>query len=285
MKKKMKRRNRKMRNRGKLFAVLFLAVCTLFMTQATQAQDSPFTIDNVPNVVGIGLGVIPDYQGSNDYMVGGAPFFRLTYPKSEWYLMMKGPELSANILNHPWLRLGPVLNYRFGRDDDIEDKQVKRMEEIDDTVEAGAFAGIELVEEGNPRQRFIASLQFLGDVGDEHRGYIVSLNARYWYPVHKAVDVSMGVGTTYADDHYMNTYFGVNSKNVGTSGLSLFEAEGGIKDISLSPAVVVHLSMDWHVAVGCKYFYYLGDAKDSPVVDDEGDPSQWLAGLGVAYSW
>ena len=83
----------------------------------------------------------------------------------------------------------------------------------------------------------------------------------------------------------MQTYFGVDTKNVGTSGLSLFDAEGGFKDINITPAVVVHLSMNWHVAAGCKYFYLLGDAKDSPVVDDEGDPSQWIAGLGVAYSW
>ena len=270
---------------SKSFLILLTVVFALCLSSAAQAQDSPFVINNVPNVVGIGIGMIPDYQGSNDYMVGGAPFFRLTYPKSEWYLMMKGPELSANILNHPWLRLGPVLNYRFGRNDDIEDKQVKRMEEIDGTIEAGAFAGIELVDEGNPRQRFIATLQFQGDVGNEYDGYLISLNARYWYPVHKAVDVSLGVGTTYADDHYMDTYFGVNSKNVGTSGLSLFEAEGGIKDVNFTPAVVVHLSMNWHVAAGCKYFYLLDDAKDSPVVDDEGDANQWIAGLGVAYSW
>ena len=274
-----------MRTMKKIFSLLFVFVCALSIAQAAQAQESPFVINNVPNVVGASVGIIPDYQGSNDYMFGGAPFFRLTYGKSEWYLMLKGVELSANVLNHPWLRLGPVVNYRFGRDDNIEDDVVKKMEEIDDTVEAGLFAGVEFVEGDNPRQRFISSIQFLGDVGNEHGGYTAALVARYWYPVHKAVDVSLGVGGTYADDHYMSTYFGVDQRDADKTGLSVFDAESGVKDVNLSPAVVVHLSMNWHLAVGAKYFRLLDDAQDSPVVDDRGERDQWIAGLGVAYSW
>lgn len=269
----------------KIFSVLLVFACALLITHTAQAQDSPFTIDNVPNVVGAGIGMIPDYQGSNDYTFGGAPFFKFTHGKSERYLMLKAVELSANVLNHPWLRLGPVVFYHFGRDDDVEDDVVKKMEEIDDTVEVGLFAGVEFVEEGNPRQRFISSLQFLGDVGDEHRGYTVNLTARYWYPVHKAVDVSLAVGGTYADDHYMSTYFGVDQRDSDKTGLDIFDAESGVKNFDLSPAVVVHLSMDWHLAFGAKYFRLLDDAEDSPVVDDRGDRDQWIAGLGVAYSW
>ena len=78
-----------MSTRKKIFSVLFVFVCALLIAQTAQAQSSPFEIDNVPNVVGAGIGVLPDYQGSNDYTVGGAPFFKLTYGKTEWYLMLK----------------------------------------------------------------------------------------------------------------------------------------------------------------------------------------------------
>jgi outer membrane scaffolding protein for murein synthesis (MipA/OmpV family) len=43
--------------------------------------------------------------------------------------------------------------------------------------------------------------------------------------------------------------------------------------------------MNWHIAAGVKYFYLMDDAKDSPVTDDEGNANQWIAGVGVAYSW
>jgi len=29
----------------------------------------------------------------------------------------------------------------------------------------------------------------------------------------------------------------------------------------------------------------MSDASDSPIVDDRGDSSQYIYGLGVAYSW
>jgi outer membrane protein len=274
-----------MSNSKKFFSVCLALVCALLIAQAVQAQDSPFTIDNVPNVVGVGVAMLPDYFGSNDYTMGAAPFFKFTYPKSEWYLMLRATQLSANIVNHPWLRLGPIVNYRFGRTDDVEDNEVKRMTEIDDTVEAGAFVGVEFITKDNPRQRFSANVEFLSDVANEYNGYLVSASARYWYPVHKAVDVTLGVSTTYADDNYMKTYFGVNEIDADRSGLPIFAAEGGMRDISVTPGVVVHLSMNWHVAAGLKYFYLMDDAKDSPIVDDEGDANQWIAGVGVAYSW
>ncbi|MEW6586222.1 MAG: MipA/OmpV family protein, partial [Nitrospirota bacterium] len=246
-------------------------VFALAMANTALAQDTPFAIENVPNVVGVAVGMLPDYEGSNDYRAGGAPFFKLTYPKSEWYLILIATELSANILNHPFLRLGPAVNYRFGRNDsfDAEDDVIERMTTVKNTVEAGAFAGVEFRASENPRNRFIASVTFLSDVGDEYKGYNISLLARYWHQAHQMVDISLGAGATYADDNYMDTYFSVDQENAGRTGLNLFRAESGIKDFSVSPAVVVHLSRDWHVAAGARYKRLLDDAEDSPLVDEE----------------
>jgi len=60
-----------------------------------------------------------------------------------------------------------------------------------------------------------------------------------------------------------------------------------MRAISVTPGVVVHLSMNWHVAAGLKYFYLLDDAKDSPIEYEynKGDANQWIAGAGVAYFW
>jgi outer membrane protein len=101
----------------------------------------------------------------------------------------------------------------------------------------------------------------------------------------KAIDVSLGVGATYADEDYMETYFGVSPSDADRTALPVFEADGGIKDVRILPAVVVHLSEFWHVGVGARYQRLLGDAEDSPVVDDRGSADQFMAGLAVAYSW
>jgi MipA family protein len=267
--------------------IVMTLLCILAFASHAFAQDTPFDIDNVRNVVGIGVGIIPDYEGSNNYTIGGAPFFKLTCPKKEYYLRLQATELYANILNHSFLRFGPVVNYRFGRNDsfDAKDDVVKEMSKIHNTWEAGAFAGVEFVDSQNPRNRFIASVTFLHDIDNVYKGYNVSLNARYWHQVHQMVDVSLGVGATYADNNFMDKYFSVSESDSDKTGLDIFKASGGIKDINASPAIVVHLSKDWHVAVGLRYKRLVDNAKDSPLVDKVGSPDQFLAGLGVAYSW
>jgi len=270
---------------NKVVLAVFLVVCSLMLVSSSQAQQSPFDIENVPNVVGVGIGGLPDYQGSNDYMVGGAPFFRLTLPKTEYYLRLIATDLQANIINHPWLRLGPAINYRFGRNDDIEDKVVKHMKEIDGTIEAGAFVGVELVDKDNPRQRFIAQVEFLSDVGGEYNGYNFALSASYWLPVSKPVDIMFGAGINYASDNYMKTYFGVDSEDSARTGLDHYKAEAAFYTARVNTAAVLHLSESWHLAAGVQWRPLLGDAADSPIVEERGEKNQWIYGLGAAYSW
>jgi len=270
---------------NKVVLAVFLVVCSLMLVSSSQAQQSPFEIENVPNVVGAGIGMLPDYQGSDDYMVGGAPFFKLTLPKTEYYLRFLATDLQANIINHPWLRLGPAINYRFGRNDDVEDDVVKEMKEIDGTIEAGAFIGVELVDKDNPRQRFIANVEFLSDVGGEYKGYNFSVSASYYFMVHKAVDIILGGGINYGCDNYMETYFGVDSEDSARTGLDEYKAEAAFYAARVNTAAVLHLSESWHLAAGVQWRPLLSDAADSPIVEDRGDKNQWIYGLGAAYSW
>ena len=45
----------KMNNRMKGILVSFAVVCALLIGQTAHAQDSPFAIENVPNIVGVGV--------------------------------------------------------------------------------------------------------------------------------------------------------------------------------------------------------------------------------------
>ena len=264
------------------FAVAF----SLVMATAAHAVgvDSPIAIDNVPNIVGVAGGMAPDYQGSRDYRFVGAPFFKFTF-WGERYAQLLATELTVNVINHPVLRFGPSLNYRPGRSDDVDDPVVAKMKNIDDTAEAGAFIGAQFIDKSDPRHRFSATVDFLHDVGDVYNGYNITLSARYWYPFSLPIDLTIGVSTTYADDKYMETYFGVTQGDSARSGLPVFSASGGIRDVTVSPGLVYHLSKSWHVGAGLRYQRLLSDAQDSPVVKDRGSADQWIYGLAVGYSW
>ena len=267
--------------------LLLVAIAFGLSASPTVAQTGSGLVIDVPgvrNYVSLGVGAVPDYIGSDDYTVGIAPAGMIKFGESELYAKLIASELSVNLLNSKNWSVGPMLNYRFARDD-VDDAVVGLMRDIDSTVEAGVFAGWTWIGEKDPRNRFAASVSFLNDVGGEHDGYLVAASARYFQPVSRPLTLSVGATATYGSSDYMQTYFGVDANNASRSGLSQFSAGGGVRDIKFPIMAIFSLSPKWHVA-GCVIFgKLLGDASDSPVTNDRGSDTQIYAGIGVAYAW
>ena len=268
----------------KIISLVLSLVLVIAFKSVVGAQTSPIAIENMSKVFGVGVGIYPDYPGSNNYSVGAAPFGRYQFGKTDRYLELIATELYANVLNHPFLRLGPAGNYRFGRDD-VDDPVVDKMQKIDDTIELGVVGGVEFIDKTNPRKRFIALAEFLHDVAGGYDGYVVSVYARFWYPLIKAVDLTLAAATTYGSGSYMSTYFGVSPSDSQRSGLPVYDAGSGIRGFRITPGVVIHFSYNWHLGVGLLYQRLVSNAADSPVVADRGSANQFITGLGLAYSW
>ena len=64
--------------------------------------------------VGLGVAVVPDYEGSDDYEPAPLPVARIQ--KGHRYGQLFGLKLSSNLLEHPNFRAGPVVNFRQKRD-------------------------------------------------------------------------------------------------------------------------------------------------------------------------
>ncbi len=100
--------------------------------------------------------------------------------------------------------------------------------------------------------------------------------------------VRLGVETSWADSSYMETYFGVDNNNVGTSGLPFYKPDSGFKDASLSLTGVYFFNKTWAVAGVASYTRMLDDAEDSPLVEGNqgvGDKNQPAAIVAVLYSF
>jgi outer membrane protein len=242
-------------------------------------------MENVPTVLGVAVGTLPDYRGSDDYTFGFAPMFRYTLEGQDRYVQLLANELTINVLDDEMFRFGPLLNYHFGRTDDVDDEMVSKMNEIDDTVELGAFGDIVWQLSKDRRHRFIVGAKVYQDVGDESDGFRANVGARYWLPVAKPVDFNMGVGAIYQDDDYANHYFGVNADNVGTSALPFFTADGGVNEYYMVLGGIFYLSKNWLVSAGVRGSVIAGDPADSPIVDQRGDSTQWVGGIGIGYAF
>ena len=114
-----------------------------FLPAQVQAQTGggvAIELPDIRNYVGIAVGVVPDYPGSNDYTAGIAPTALFHFSRnSEYYVRLLVSQLSLNLIDNKNINAGPTVMYRFGRDDDVDDRAVKRMKEIDGGFEAEEF--------------------------------------------------------------------------------------------------------------------------------------------------
>jgi len=227
-------------------------------------------------MVGLGAGAAPDYEGSDDTTAIPMFLFQHNYDSGRFVKLM-GPNLKVNLLANKQYSLGPVLNYRMERDD-VDNNEVDDMDKVDAALEAGVFGGVTI-------DNLLFGLEFLADVSDEHDGYLIQANAGYRWKVMPELTLTPGVFATYADDDYMDTYFGVNGGNVGDSDLPYYSADSGFKDVGINLVASYTPWEKWGLMGLVSYKALLNDAKDSPIVDDEGNDKQFMLGLMVTYRW
>jgi len=266
---------------GVLAATQTLAFDAVSVNVAPAAKSGGF--------VGLGVGFAPDYEGSDDHEAIPAPFgsYQWTSGRSVELGGTQGSEhaarLSANIISSDWSsvwRAGPLVQYRLERDS-VDNKQVDKMENVDAATELGAFAGFKV-------GAWSGQLAFAGDVSDEHDGILVYLNGSYELPVNDSFSIDIGAHATYADSNYMESYFGVDNKNSGSSGLPNYKPDSGIKDAGLTLTGFYHFNETWGMVGSVSWTRMLNDAEDSPLVDGNGgvgDENQFGGVLAVTYSF
>jgi outer membrane protein len=225
--------------------------------------------------LGLGAGIAPDYEGSDDYR--GVP---LLYARAGWesgmFLHLEaGAGLRVNLVpSHNW-RLGPVVKYIPGRDN-VEDKKVDELKDVDAAVMLGGVAGYDV-------DRWSVYVQVVQDVADGNDGFVATLGLGYTIPLSDQLLVNVGATTNYASGDYMSTYFGIDEANARRSGLHTFDADPGFKDVGVGVLVQYWAWGNLGLRFRVGYVGLVGDAADSPVVEDRGDENQIFGGLMVTY--
>jgi len=107
----------------------------------------------------------------------------------------------------------------------------------------------------------------------------------YNWVINKSWALSIGASATYADDDYMQTYFGVNTKDSRRSGLDRYKAEAGVKDVGVNLGLNWVITQNWSTRGVVSYTQLLDDASDDSPVVDEGDEGQLLTAAMVVYSF
>lgn len=253
----------------------------LFTPAIALAQDKPAKSDEFSGYTTIGVAAVPDYEGADDHrilpLVDGKLFL------GERYLAVEGPAIRANVLNSQTFEFGPVASFTFGRDDAIKDRAVARLGTIDDAYEVGLFGAVNFDIADTHKLRL--GVQGVHDVSNVHDGLVVSANATYSTTVGERLSVMVDVGASYASDDYAATYYSITPAGSVASGLTAFNAKGGLKDVGAQLTASYRIGDNWGFAANAGYRRLLGDFADSPVVSKGGSADQLSGGVGVFFTF
>lgn len=269
------------------YLVTAAGACAALYASAAQAQlgpgDGP---QGPPDFIALGVGFTNDYLGSDEFQpipFGGA---KIAAPGADIY--WRGLGLRADFLSPATEGRfigGVEARYQFGRDDGVDSAAVAALPEVSETIEVGGFFGYRIVGVASRRDTLTFGVDSLFDIGDVHNGFTIRPNISYATALGRRTRATLSVSAEYGDEDFMETYFGVTPDGAALSGLDPFTPEEGFYQIGTAAGVNYSLTEKWGVFGLISYRRLIADAADSPIVDAEGDPNQFLGGLSLSYQF
>jgi len=244
--------------------------------------------------VGLGLGILPEYEGSGETSLMPVP--GALGKVGGFSFLYVGNRLSVDLIRDgasPWdFQLGPAVSVGFNRSSvkNIDDARIRALGKIDTSVEVGGYAGIgRWGVITSDYDRLSATVTWRRDVAGGHGGTIITPSLSYMMPLSRKSIVMLVAAANHVDGDYAGSYFTVTPTQSEASGLPVYTAGSGWKDWMLGAGGNVALTGDLtgglSLVGGVAYTRLLGDIADSPVVRIAGSRDQWMAGLGLAYTF
>jgi outer membrane scaffolding protein for murein synthesis (MipA/OmpV family) len=274
-----------------------VAVAALGATPAF-AQDSPAdhtdsTVGGDSITVGIGVGTVPTYEGSDKNRIVPVPAARGSI--DGYAFSTRGAKLYVDLVrNTPGpgidIQAGPVIGLNFNRTGSVDDPQVKALGKKKTALELGGYVGIGRTGViTSDYDKLSVSISYLHDVTGIHDSYVISPEVDYGTPLSRSTYVGVSASATYAGRGYARTYFGVTPAGSVASGLPVFYADKGWKNWSLSGFAVQSLTGDLTHGLalvgGVSYSRLMNDFAASPVTSIAGSRNQWMGAIGLAYTF
>ncbi|MEW9854447.1 MipA/OmpV family protein [Novosphingobium sp. M1R2S20] len=273
------------------FTCLALALAVQPAVAQDTAADAAMEGDRI--TVGIGGAYMPSYRGSDDYTVSPFPVIQGQVkgiginPRAGGVALDFIPDNRASGFG---VSLGPVATYSANRARGIEDDVVRAAGKLDEAVELGGTAGVTAYKLLSPYDSLTLSTDVRWDVAGAHKGMVWTPNLTYTTPLSRGSLVALNVGARHVDDDFARYYYSVTPAQSAASGLPVYDAEGGWDSINVGLLGGYDFDGDLlnggFAAFGAvAYSKMLNDGKDTPFTSVRGDTDQWIAGLGLAYTF
>lgn len=240
--------------------------------------------------IGGGVGYGSKYEGSDEMEVMFLPVLGVTWNDRVYLTTEDG--LGAVVYDDYDFTVDVSLNYEWGRDQS-DSSDLRGLGDVD----GAPTLNLSLEYEVGPVSPFVELTRHLGGTDSLE----VSFGVETMIPVSVLMGEGSassgaesddedengpaflaGISTTWSDDKYMDSYFGINSTQSARSGLSRFNAKSGFKAVGAELGFVYPVFESWEVRTMVEYSRLIGDAADSPISKDN---NVLFGGVAVSYKF
>lgn len=237
----------------------------------------PFFTDEVPEwraEAGLGAGMQPRYEGSDEYAVIGGPMFNIRYRNLAFLSLGEG--LGVNLLHGKGYRAGTALVFDLGRRELKHQPELAGLGNINPAPELKMFGEYVLFP-------VVLRADVRRAIGG-HEGWIGDLSAYMPVTGSKTFFVFVGPALTFADRDHMQSHFGVDAQQSAASaaGYPVYDAAGGLKCVRIGSNVTWFFTEQWFLQGVFGYESLQGSARKSPLLRDR---DQYTGSVYAAYSF
>jgi MipA family protein len=228
--------------------------------------------------VSVGGGVVnaPKFPGSDSQSTHALPFVSANYGR----FFIGGPGAGTvggiGVILHRdshW-RLSTAISGGLARRRESDDPRLTGLGDVKRTVSGGLGASYAY-------DWFIARASVASDIAGNKQGTLARLDVRGRYRPDDRWTFSAGPGLTWANDRYMQTFFGVDAEqHAARPDLPQFDAKGGIERTRFSASAYYRIDRRWGLGMFVSVARLQNDAAASPITEDR---SQHFVGAFVTY--
>jgi outer membrane scaffolding protein for murein synthesis (MipA/OmpV family) len=224
--------------------------------------------------LGIGVASLHDYAGGGETRAQPAPLVTLQKPTRFGVYALDTKGLSWTPLDMGTFRAGVLASYDAGRTDEDPANSnyrpgsdyLRGMGDIDGAPVAGGFFGWT----SRSVTTDVSIRRILGGRG--RGGVLADLSATI--PIYSTSRLQLAAkpGATWANTRHTQLYFGVTPQQAGSSLFPIYQAGAGIQSAQIDFIAAYALTSRWSVMTLATYYRLVGDAADSPIVQERGYP-------------
>lgn len=278
---------------GALVAGLFVCANPALAQEAPDAGPDSSAYDGDYLIVGVGVGSVPSYEGSDDRVL--LPAAGVTGRIGGIAIGARSAGISLDFVEEPddsriGFALGPVIRYRDNRSAHIRDAAVALLGKRKGIIEGGIATGVSFRKLLTPQDSLTVGADIRWDVSGHGGGRVASVGVSYFTPINHAMVIGASLSGDLIDDRYADYNFGIDEAGAAASGLPAYDARGGLKNWALRAFGAYDLDRNilnggFAIAAGVSYSRLVGSAAETPTTSLRGSRDQVIFGGGIAYTF